>query len=54
MARKSKKKKAEEVKQLFDKADNAHRHKWQYLMTKCHDLFFRYLLTQKKVMALSH
>jgi hypothetical protein len=54
MARKSKKKKAEEVKQLFDKADNAHRHKWQYLMTKCHDFFLGEQISKKQVMALSH
>ena len=52
MARKTKKKKAEEVKQLFDKADNAHRHKWQYLMTKCHDFFLGEQISKKQKRAL--
>jgi len=48
MARKSKKQKAQDVKQLFDKADNAHRHKWQYLMTRCHDFFLGEQLSKKQ------
>ena len=48
MARKSKKQKAYDVKQLFDKADNAHRHKWQFLMTRCHDFFLGEQLSKKQ------
>ena len=39
MPRKTSKKKAEDIKQLFNKANNSHRHKWQYLMTKASDFF---------------
>ena len=52
MARKTKKIRAEEVKQLFDKADNPHRHKWQYLMTKCHDFFLGEQISKKQKRAL--
>tara|TARA_Y100000310_G_C20668075_1_gene808729 strand:+ start:22 stop:2259 length:2238 start_codon:yes stop_codon:yes gene_type:complete len=52
MARKTSKKKAEDIKQLYDKANNSHRHKWQYLMTKASDFFLGDQLTKVEERAL--
>lgn len=52
MPRKTSKKKAEDIKQLFDKANNSNRHKWQYLMTKASDFFLGDQLSREEERAL--
>ena len=52
MPRKTSKKKAEDIKQLYDKANNSHRHKWQYLMTKASDFFLGDQLSRNEERAL--